>query len=123
MMSYTAFFHPHQFFWLILVLLFFVTFFLYKGKKYKGAKITSMLLRLFYLIMIGTGIAMLAMRGFPFVYIVKGILAIALISFMEMILMKTKNDTANGKTMAYYWVLNIVTLVLVVLIGFKVITF
>nr|WP_261178651.1 DUF1516 family protein [Anaerobacillus sp. CMMVII] len=46
-MPHVALYHPHSFFWMVLVLLFFVTFFLYRANVAKGAKITHMVVRLF----------------------------------------------------------------------------
>lgn len=121
-MPYQAFYHPHAYFWMVLVLLFFVTFFLYRSNVAKGAKITHMILRLFYVIMIVTGIGLLISYGFPFPYILKGVLAISLIYFMEMILVRTKKGSSE-KPMAYYWIMCLATLMLVVLIGYEIITF
>lgn len=122
-MPYQALYHPHAHFWALLVVLFLVTYFLYKSNVAKGAKIVHMIVRLLFIIMIGTGIGLLSIYGFPFTYILKGILAISLVYFMEMILVKTKRGTADGKTIAYYWIMCLVTLMLVLLIAFKVIQF
>jgi hypothetical protein len=119
-MPYNAFYHPHASFWMILVLLFVVTFFLYRANVAKGAKITHMVLRLFYVIMVGTGIALLVLKGFLFTYIIKGLLALLLIYFMEMILVKTKKGISG---LASYWVLCLAALLVVVLIGYRVIIF
>lgn len=121
-MSHQMMMSMHHF-WAALLVLFFVTFFLYKKNVEKGAKIVHMILRLIYIVMIVSGVILLSMMAFPFNYILKGILAISLMYFMEMILVKTKNGTADGKTIAYYWIMCIVTIMLVVLMGFKVISF
>jgi uncharacterized membrane protein SirB2 len=121
-MPHNAFYHPHAYFWMILVLLFIVTFFLYRANVAKGAKITHMVLRLFYVIMIVTGIALLVLKAFLFTYIIKGLLALLLIYLMEMILVKTKKGI-SGKSLASYWVLCLAALLVVVLIGYRVIIF
>lgn len=108
--------------WAILVLLFFVAYFLLKGGVHKGAKIVHMILRLFYIIMVVSGIGMLVNYSFPAMYVVKGILAIVLIYAMEMLLVRTSKGTIGSKA-PMYWILVIVTLVLVILLGYGVISF
>jgi hypothetical protein len=120
---YNAFYHPHAYFWIILVVLFFATYFLMRANKAKGAKITHMILRLFYVIMLGSGIGLLVSLNFASSYILKGILAFSLVYFMESILVKTKKDSFGNKPQVYYWIMCSVTLVLVVLMGYRVISF
>ncbi|NEU29743.1 DUF1516 family protein [bacterium LRH843] len=108
--------------WAILVLLFFVSYFLLKGGVHKGAKIVHMILRLFYVIMVVSGIGMLIGFGFPAMYVVKGILAIILIYAMEMLLVRTSKGTIGSKAPTYWGIL-LITLILVILLGFKVISF
>ncbi|MDE5412480.1 YisL family protein [Alkalihalobacterium chitinilyticum] len=119
---YTGLLHTHSSSWAITVLLFFIAYFLIKANKEKGAKIVHMILRLFYVIMVLTGIGLLIQWNFAFTFVLKGILAISLIYFMEMILVRTKKDALAGKG-PYYWIMFVATLVLVVLIGFNVIAF
>jgi hypothetical protein len=119
---YNIFYQSHIGSWAILVLLFFVGYFLLKAGKAKGAKIVHMVLRLFYIIMLVSGIGMLVTLGFPLMYLVKGALAFFLIYAMEMILVRTKKGTL-GEQATLYWAIMIVTLVLVVLLGYGVISF
>ena len=121
-MPYIAFYHPHAYFWVILVLFFFITYFLYIKNVFKGAKITHMVLRMMYVIIIGTGFTLLVLRGFPFQYIVKGLLGISLVYFMEMLLVKTKKGFA-GNALRNYWILCVSTLVLILLMGYQFISF
>jgi hypothetical protein len=121
-MPYYAFYHPHAYFWVILVVLFFATFFLYRANVAKGAKITHMVLRLLYVIMVGTGIGLLVLKAFPFTYIIKGLLALSLVYFMEMILVKTKKGM-SGRSITSYWAMCVTALIVVVLIGYRVISF
>ncbi|PAM96072.1 hypothetical protein B4N84_04255, partial [Flavobacterium sp. IR1] len=58
----------------------------------------------------------------PLMYIVKGALAFFLIYAMEMILVRTKKGTL-GSQATMYWAILIITLVLVVLLGYGVISF
>ncbi|WP_209121955.1 YisL family protein [Alkalihalobacillus sp. BA299] len=120
---YTGLLHTHSSSWAITVLLFFIAYFLLKGNKEKGAKIVHMVLRLFYVIMVVSGIGLLIQWNFAFTYVLKGVLAISLIYFMEILLVRTKKGVLDGKQQAYYWIMLIATLMLVVLIGFKVLTF
>lgn len=116
------FYQSHIGSWAILVLLFLVSYFLLKGGINKGAKIVHMILRLFYVIQIVSGIGLLIGYGFPAVYIIKGILAIVLIYAMEMLLVRTQKGTIGSKA-PMYWGIFVVTLVLVVLMGFGVLSF
>nr|WP_314733407.1 DUF1516 family protein [Anaerobacillus sp. CMMVII] len=69
--------------------------------------------------MIGTGVGLLVLMQFPGTYIVKGLLALSLVYFMEMILVKTKKGTLKP----IYWVFCISVLTVVLLIGYRVISF
>lgn len=109
--------------WAIMVLLFIVAFILLKRGHTKGQKITQMILRLFYIIMVVTGVGMLISYKFPLIYIVKGILAIWLIAVMELILARSGQETAQGASTGSYWVQLVISLIIVVLIGFNVISF
>ena len=111
--------HAHDFGWLVMIILFFVSFGLIKSGKEKGAKVTSMILRLFYLISIGTGATMLFQYNFPTFYAVKGLIAIVLIGMMEMILGRTKRSESAG----VFWLLFVGLLVVVILMGLRIIQF
>lgn len=108
--------------WAILVLLFFISYFLIRGGAKRGGKIVHMILRLFFVIMVVSGVGLLFGYKFPAVYVVKGILAIILIYAMEMLLVRTGKGTIGQKAPTY-WAIVIVTLILVLLLGFNVITF
>lgn len=116
------FYQSHTGSWAITILLFVISYFLLKSGKNKASKIVHMILRLFYVIMIVSGIGTLIGYSFVAVYAVKGIIALVLIYAMEMILVRTKKGTLGQQAMTY-WILFIVTLIVVVLIGFEVITF
>lgn len=108
--------------WAILVLLFFIAYFLMKGGKKTGGKIVHMILRLFYIIMVVTGLGMIFNYSYPVAYHVKAVLAIILIGAMEVLLVRTKKGTIGSKA-PMLWGVVIVTLILVILIGFGVISF
>lgn len=115
--------HLHINLWFILIILFFVTYFLIRSNKEKPAKILHMVTRLFYVLILGSGIGMVIILGFPVTFVIKGILAISLVYFMERILGKKKKNELDGKMESYYWIMFAVTIMLVVLIGYRVITF
>lgn len=120
-MPYEAFYHPHAYFWIVLVGLFFAAFFLYRAKKIIVGKITHNILRLFYLIMIGTGIALLVLNDFPLITFLKAAIVMVMLYLMEKILGLAKRNEAVSTVK--HWSFLITTLTLVLLIGYKVITF
>mgnify|MGYP001943119622 CR=1 FL=1 len=110
--------------WAITVLLFIVSYVLLKMGKPKGQKVTHMILRLFFVIMVVSGLGMLILYQFPLMYVVKGILAIWLIVMMERILARTEVGGAQTSSpVGKYWIQMVIALLLVVLLGFEVIRF
>lgn len=109
--------------WAIMVILFIISFLLLRQGKSKGQKITQMILRLFYVIMVVSGIGMLMAYQFPLVYVVKGALAIWLIATMELILARSGQGSTQETSTGSYWIQFAIALILVVLIGFNVIRF
>ncbi|WP_226680304.1 YisL family protein [Sutcliffiella horikoshii] len=103
----------HASVWLLLVISFFITYFINKKK------IAHMVLRLFYIVMLGTGISMLHLMGYPFNYTLKGLLAVTLVSLMEILLVRRKKEKKNGGIL----LLLFLVLSLVLLMGFNVVTF
>ncbi len=74
---------------------------------------------LFYVIMIVSGLGMLIMLKFPWLYAIKGILALWLIWTMELILSKSVVRKEIGPSTKGYWVQFIIAFILVVLIAAK----
>ncbi|MBO0994606.1 MULTISPECIES: DUF1516 family protein [Bacillaceae] len=120
---YNMLFQSHSGLWEITILLFIISFILLKMGKPKSKKITQMILRLFYVIMIISGLGMLITLNFPWLYVIKGILALWLIWMMELILSKSVVRKENGPSTKSYWTQFIIALVLVVLIAAKIISF
>lgn len=110
---FNIFYQIHAGSWAILVIFFILTCFLRKQK------VTGMITKLFYLLMLVSGAGMLFMLGFPMMYVIKGILAVALIAFMEMI----QGRLRRGEPTLVHWLVMVVLLVVVVLMGFGVISF
>ncbi|GAF64042.1 DUF1516 family protein [Alkalihalobacillus trypoxylicola] len=118
----TMFSHLHASSWAIMILLFFITYFLIKGGKAKAGKILHMVLRLFYVVMVVSGgylLFSMFQYGFPTTFFIKALLALVLIGMMEMILTKTKKNTLNKPLL--YWLIFIITVIIVPLIGLRVI--
>ncbi len=119
-MPYEAFYHPHAYFWIVLVGLFIASYFLYCAKKVTAGKVTHNILRLFYMIMIGTGVALLVLNDYPFITFLKAVIVMVMLYFMEKILGLTKRDET---TTVKHWSFLVGTLTVVLLIGYKVISF
>lgn len=110
----TGMLHTHSGSWAILVILFALSLII------KGQKITPILLRVFYLIMIASGITMLVGLDFPADLIVKGILALVLMGLMEMTLGRAKK---GGKGLPVLIAAVVIVLLVVVLMGYGFIRF
>lgn len=93
------FYQSHAGSWFFTLLFFTVSYIALNKEKMKLQKITHMILRLFFVIMLISGIGMLVGFNFALTYVVKGILALALIAFMEMILVRTKKRECNKRFM------------------------
>ncbi len=107
--------HLHITSWVIAIILLFVVSSFYKQGKEKQGKIFHMILRLFYLIVLFTGIHLF------FVYssingelIIKALAGIWLIVAMEMITVRTKNNNSTKGA----WIQFIIAFIIVILLGF-----
>jgi len=106
--------HFHITAWVILVILFLVAYTRYS----KGL---HMAVRLFYLIVIASGLDLIfrfkvfGMANFVGEYISKIVLAIVLIGLMEMVLARKKKETLSKGIFISFWVM----LVVVILLGFR----
>ena len=115
-MDFLASTHLHITTWVIGIILFFVAVTMTNGSK--GQKITHMVLRLFYVFIILTGVA-LFMAGMDFdmgmLYGFKLIGGVLVIGMMEMILVRMKKQKAT----TMFWVLLFVFLFITMFLGFK----
>ncbi|MGB5944943.1 YisL family protein [Paenisporosarcina sp.] len=115
-MDFLASTHLHITTWVIGIILFFVAVTMTNGSK--GQKITHMVLRLFYVFIILTGVA-LFMDGMDFdmgmLYGFKLIGGVLIIGMMEMILVRMKKQKAT----TMFWVLLFVFLFITMFLGFK----
>ena len=108
--------HAHITTWVIALILFFVAINLHKSGKTRGLKVVQMILRLFYLLIIATGVGMLfSLSTISVLYWIKAILGVLVIGFFVMVLSKT----IKGKSTGVLWTLFVVAFVVVVYLGFK----
>ncbi|MGD7045246.1 YisL family protein [Jeotgalibacillus proteolyticus] len=103
--------------WVIGIILFFAAYGLHKQGNAKGSKITHMILRLFYLFIIGTGAALFIFHSSidAALYGVKFLLGILTVGFMEMVLVRTK----KGKSTQVVWILLVLVLLGTIYLGFR----
>ncbi|WP_394235495.1 YisL family protein [Niallia oryzisoli] len=106
--------HAHITTWLIALILFFVAIGLHKAGKQRGFKIVQMILRLFYLLIIVTGVMMLfSMSAISTMHWIKAILGIVVIGLFEMLL----GSTTKGKSTGTAWVIFVIAFIVVVYLG------
>lgn len=102
--------------WVIAIILFLVSAAMQSGTK--GQKVTHMILRVFYILIILTGGALFA-KGMGFdmgmLYGFKFIGGILVIGMMEMVLVRK----AKGKPTTMFWILFAVFLLITMFLGFK----
>lgn len=114
--------HVHVTSWFLALILFFVTYMLYK-KCRKKSKIFHMILRVLYLAVLATGGHILAsyltdpgiVNKGPL--IIKGTLGLVLIGLMEIILVQRKRGEGRMLNWVFFWV----SLILVLFYGYAVI--
>ncbi|RST75206.1 DUF1516 family protein [Siminovitchia acidinfaciens] len=109
--------HAHITTWVVALILFVVVLLLQKGGNQKGAKITQMILRLFYLLIILTGVLLFSKhQGYnPALYGIKFLGGIIVIAMMEMILVRG----AKGRNTGVLWVVFIAALAITFFLGLK----
>jgi hypothetical protein len=107
--------HAHITAWVVALILFFVTVSMQRSNSPK-ARMMQMILRLFYLIIIGTGALLLhSIASIPPLYIVKVIVGVWVIGAMEMILVRA----AKGKNTNMFWIQFVIAFIVVLYLGFK----
>jgi uncharacterized membrane protein SirB2 len=118
-MPYPALLHSHVSTWAIALILFFIAYYFLSTGKQKALKITHMTLRLFFILVIVTGVGLLHSLNYPTYYIIKGLLAFFLFFTMEMILVRGRKGLLTGSRKFIYWNQLIVLLILVLLLGYE----
>jgi hypothetical protein len=107
--------HAHITAWVVALILFFVTVSLQRGNSPK-ARMMQMILRLFYLIIIGTGALLLhSIASISPLYIVKALAGVWVIGAMEMILVRA----AKGKSTNMFWIQFVIAFIVVLYLGLK----
>jgi hypothetical protein len=108
--------HLHITTWVVALILFFVANSLFKSGKEKPFKIVHMTLRLFYLLIIASGLQLLlSLAVISGEYIGKAILGIYVIAMMEMILVRAK----KRKPTRVFWIQFVIVLIVVILLGLR----
>lgn len=102
--------HAHLSTWIVAFILFFVAFSLQKKGK---DKVVHMILRLFYLLIIATGVGMLFSINIDIMYVLKALVGLWIIAMWEMILIRNK----KGEKTTILWVQLIVAFLLVLYLG------
>lgn len=102
--------------WTITLVLFILSLILIKTGPAKVQKIFHMILRLFLVITLLTGIGLLVSYHFKGIVLLKGTLGIFLLFLIEMVVIKTRN---NDRVL-FWWFIFIVDIILVGWIGFSV---
>ena len=108
--------HIHVTTWFVTLVLFFVALYLLKAEKRKPLKIVQMVLRLFYLLVLGTGLHLLA-AAYQFKVLdanIKGIVGLWIIFLMEFILTRG----GKGKPTKVFWIQLVIALILVFYYGY-----
>ena len=108
--------HAHITTWVLALILFLIAIGLHRANKERSLKVVQMILRLFYLLIIATGVGMLfSISTISPLYWIKAILGVLVIGFIEMVLI----NTIKGKSTGVLWTLFVVAFVVVVYLGFK----
>lgn len=105
--------HLHIFTWVVAVILFLVATVMAKGSK--GRKVVHMILRLFYILVILSGVFLFFAwsSSDPAMYGVKFLLGVVTIGFMEMVLVRQNKD----KPTTVFWALFFISLLATMFIG------
>ncbi|MBB6283459.1 YisL family protein [Geobacillus subterraneus] len=105
--------HAHITSWLVMILLFFITVSMQRSGAAK-ANIVQMILRLFYIITIITGLLLLhSIATISGLYLLKALAGLWVIGAMEMVLMAGK----KGKSAAAGWTQWVIALVVTLFLG------
>ncbi|GED14685.1 DUF1516 family protein [Aneurinibacillus migulanus] len=107
----------HSSFWVIALILFFISYILLRRRNMRGQLVTHMILRLVYLFVLFTGIRLVMQLNAMPITLVKGFLALILIALMESILVRGK----KGMHIPLLWILFFIDIAAVFYIGYAVI--
>ncbi|MGG0482638.1 DUF1516 family protein [Priestia aryabhattai] len=109
--------HIHVTLWTLLIISFVVSLILHRAGKAKGQKILHMVARLLYLLVLVSGLHMLAAwYHFQGAALIKGIAGVLVLVGMEMVLVRTE----KGKRTGVAWTILVIALILVFYYGYAV---
>jgi uncharacterized membrane protein SirB2 len=111
--------HAHVGFWTLALILFVISYLLQRSGKKTGQKITQMILRLDFILVIITGVKLVSVYYGNGVYgwpSIKGLFGLLLITMMELILTRGSKDKSTG----VLWVLLLIAIAAVFYIGYSV---
>lgn len=106
--------HAHITSWLIALILFVIAWSLTNSGKERAAKILQMVLRLFYIFIVVTGIMLLMKIDPTPLYHVKAVMGFIVISFMELAMVKKSKE----KPASVYLLLFVLFFIATVSLGF-----
>lgn len=109
--------HAHITSWVIGLILFVVALALHNGGNAKGRKIVQMVLRIFYVLILITGILLFSKHQSysPALYGLKFLGGVIVIAMMEMILVRL----SKGKGTGLFWAIFIIALIVTFILGVK----
>jgi phosphatidylserine synthase len=108
--------HAHITAWVIALILFFVAVSMQKGGKSKSLKMVHMTLRLFYILILVTGVILLfGLSSISLMYVLKVIAGIWVIGMLEMILVRD----AKGKSTGMFWGQLVIAFIVALYLGLK----
>jgi len=109
--------HAHITTWAIAIILFIVAVFLHKAGNKKATNIVQMILRVFYLLIIATGVTLFAKHSSfnPALYGIKFLFGLVVIAMMEMVLIRLK----LGKKTGLFWSILIIAFIITFYLGAK----
>ncbi|AIE59300.1 YisL family protein [Bacillus methanolicus] len=108
--------HAHITAWFLALVLFFIALGLHKSGKAKGFRVVQMILRVFYILIVATGVWMLtSISTISLLYILKSAVGLWVIAMLELILIRT----AKQQRTSTLWIQFVVAFLLVLYLGFK----
>ena len=109
--------HAHITTWVVALILFVIALVLHKSGNQKGMKIVQMILRLFYVLIILTGILLFIKHQTynPALYGIKLLGGLVVIGMMEMILIRSSKEKNTGAL----WIVFIVAFAITFFLGLK----
>jgi hypothetical protein len=109
--------HAHITAWVIALILFGAALVLHKGGNEKGRKMVQMILRIFYLLVLLTGILLFSKHQSynPGLYGAKFLGGVIVIAMMEMILIRLAKNKGTG----VFWAIFVIALAVTFILGVK----